>query len=79
MLEKAPNHTSAPRYTLDLARFPEVPVNLGFVVDKGVSTAWPGIEWACRVLSTHYLHRQLEVGKDFGVCDHEDRGSNQGQ
>ena len=28
---------------------------------------------------THYLNRRLEVGKDFGVSDDEDRRSNQGQ
>jgi hypothetical protein len=57
----------------------EVLLNSCFVVDIVASTALAGIGWASMVLSTHYLNRQLEVGKDFGVCDHEDRGRNQGQ
>jgi hypothetical protein len=82
MLDQVPNHTSARRRILGLAWFLEVLVNLRFVVDMVdmvVSTSTPVLGRANMVLSTHYLSRYLEAGKDFGVCDHEDRGSNQGQ
>jgi len=82
MLEQVPNHTSARRRILEIAWFLEVPVNLRFVVDMVdmmVSGSSPVLGWASMVLPTHYLSRYLEAVKDFGVCDHEDRGSNQRQ
>jgi hypothetical protein len=30
-------------------------------------------------LKPHHLYRELEVGQESGVYDHEDRGNNQGQ